>query len=109
MGLSRNKVAVPEGAAGSPPFYGVFWRGLRRFFCLILFSFLFVWGLLTRKVLLGRGMSMFLGSRAVSFGEGFLRLRRGARFLRFLFFAAGLRFDNWTVDASNAGFVPALL
>ena len=30
MGLSRNKVAVPEGAAGSPPFYGVFrtpvWR-----------------------------------------------------------------------------------
>ena len=24
MGLSRNKVAVPEGAAGSPPFYGVF-------------------------------------------------------------------------------------
>ena len=22
MGLSRNKVAVPEGAAGSPPFYG---------------------------------------------------------------------------------------
>ena len=26
MGLSRNKVAVPEGAAGSPPFYGVFLR-----------------------------------------------------------------------------------
>ena len=25
MGLSRNKVAVPEGAAGSPPFYGVLW------------------------------------------------------------------------------------
>ncbi|EDN82293.1 hypothetical protein BIFADO_02424 [Bifidobacterium adolescentis L2-32] len=24
MGLSRNKVAVPEGAAGSPPFYGEF-------------------------------------------------------------------------------------
>ena len=23
MGLSRNKVAVSEGAAGSPPFYGV--------------------------------------------------------------------------------------
>jgi hypothetical protein len=22
LGLSRNKVAVPEGAAGSPPFYG---------------------------------------------------------------------------------------
>ena len=26
MGLSRNKVAVPEGAAGTPPF----WRGLQR-------------------------------------------------------------------------------
>ena len=28
MGLSRNKVAVSEGAAGSPPFYGerVIWR-----------------------------------------------------------------------------------
>ena len=24
MGRSRNKVAVPEGAAGSPPFYGVY-------------------------------------------------------------------------------------
>ena len=24
LGLSRNKVAVPEGAAGSPPFYGEF-------------------------------------------------------------------------------------
>ena len=29
MGLSRNKVAVPEGAAGSPPFYGVFFSGRR--------------------------------------------------------------------------------
>ena len=28
MGLSRNKVAVSEGAAGSPPFYGE--RGLRH-------------------------------------------------------------------------------
>ena len=25
LGLSRNKVAVPEGAAGTPPF----WRGIR--------------------------------------------------------------------------------
>ena len=30
MGLSRNKVAVPEGAAGSPPFYGEFSRMLVR-------------------------------------------------------------------------------
>ena len=28
MGLSRNKVAVSEGAAGSPPFYGE--RAIRR-------------------------------------------------------------------------------
>ena len=27
MGLSRNKVAVSEGAAGSPPFYGERVRG----------------------------------------------------------------------------------
>ena len=30
MGLSRNKVAVSEGAAGSPPFYGESGRALRR-------------------------------------------------------------------------------
>ena len=29
MGLSRNKVAVSEGAAGSPPFYGESGRGNR--------------------------------------------------------------------------------
>ena len=32
MGLSRNKVAVPEGAAGTPPF----WRGLNRRFLVLL-------------------------------------------------------------------------
>ena len=30
MGLSRNKVAVSEGAAGSPPFYGESGRILRE-------------------------------------------------------------------------------
>ena len=30
MGLSRNKVAVSEGAAGSPPFYGESGRAPRR-------------------------------------------------------------------------------
>ena len=30
MGLSRNKVAVSEGAAGSPPFYGESGKDLRR-------------------------------------------------------------------------------
>ena len=29
MGLSRNKVAVSEGAAGSPPFYGEHEQGYR--------------------------------------------------------------------------------
>ena len=31
MGLSRNKVAVSEGAAGSPPFYGEHERASRIF------------------------------------------------------------------------------
>ena len=31
MGLSRNKVAVSEGAAGSPPFYGETAKRTRRF------------------------------------------------------------------------------
>ena len=30
MGLSRNKVAVSEGAAGSPPFYGESGKDLRE-------------------------------------------------------------------------------
>ena len=30
MGLSRNKVAVSEGAAGSPPFYGESGKVLRK-------------------------------------------------------------------------------
>ena len=30
MGLSRNKVAVSEGAAGSPPFYGDSEPNLRK-------------------------------------------------------------------------------
>ena len=32
MGLSRNKVAVSEGAAGSPPFYGEWERVPRKSF-----------------------------------------------------------------------------
>ena len=32
MGLSRNKVAVPEGAAGTPPF----WSFISKVSCLIL-------------------------------------------------------------------------
>ena len=33
MGLSRNKVAVSEGAAGSPPFYGERARYLKMTLC----------------------------------------------------------------------------
>lgn len=33
MGLSRNKVAVPEGAAGSPPFYGDYLKFLMLLWC----------------------------------------------------------------------------
>ena len=36
MGLSRNKVAVSEGAAGSPPFYGERERILRETFVVII-------------------------------------------------------------------------
>ena len=31
MGLSRNKVAVPEGAAGTPPFWSLLFIGFRFF------------------------------------------------------------------------------
>ena len=44
MGLSRNKVAVPEGAAGSPPFYGVL-RGARLWVS--------VWGMVSRALVAG--------------------------------------------------------
>ena len=77
MGLSRNKVAVPEGAAGSPPFYGVFqdaglasvvwpmrrewfpvWRGRAGVEEIV--GFAGPWGLA------GSGMGMLLGSRTAT-------------------------------------------
>ena len=74
MGLSRNKVAVPEGAAGSPPFYGVFRTPV---WCLLCASFVHdgrgcrggCWcgrdhGL--RTVGPGSGMGMLLGSRTAT-------------------------------------------
>ena len=42
MGLSRNKVAVSEGAAGSPPFYGE--RGVLK-------ERLRMWKVFSRKIL----------------------------------------------------------
>ena len=77
MGLSRNKVAVPEGAAGSPPFYGVFqdagpasvvwpmrrgsspvWRGRAGVEEIV--GFAGPWGLA------GSGADMLLGSRTAT-------------------------------------------
>ena len=52
MGLSRNKVAVPEGAAGTPPF----WRPAVPF-----------WGCL----LVCAVLSLSAGSRRVPLGDGF--------------------------------------
>ena len=77
MGLSRNKVAVPEGAAGSPPFYGVFqdaglasvvWPMRRGWFpgscgragVEEIVGFAGPWGLA------GSGMGMLLGSRTAT-------------------------------------------
>ena len=77
MGLSRNKVAVPEGAAGSPPFYGVFqdaglasvvWPMRREWFPVScgragveeIVGFAGPWGLA------GSGADMLLGSRTAT-------------------------------------------
>ena len=37
MGLSRNKVAVPEGAAGTPPFWSLFKIVIRMLYVVFLF------------------------------------------------------------------------
>ena len=43
MGLSRNKVAVPEGAAGTPPFWSdTVIKISRRFMILVLQASLFL-------------------------------------------------------------------
>ena len=121
MGLSRNKVAVPEGAAGSPPFYGVFqddglssvvwpmrrgcspvrvwacWcgrdHGLRWF----------PWGPA------GSGMGMLLGSRTATrdvWSRAVFRMPLAGRRRPCGPRAGSGRgawwFENWIVDASNA-------
>ena len=42
MGLSRNKVAVPEGAAGTPPFWSLFKIVIRMLYIVLFFFLRFV-------------------------------------------------------------------
>ena len=122
MGLSRNKVAVPEGAAGSPPFYGVFQdAGLASV----------VWPMRRGSSPVWRGRA---GVEEIVGFAGSLGGRRGV--VRICFWVPGPPpatwsravfrmplvgrrrpcgprvgsgrgawwFENWIVDASNAGF-----
>ena len=57
MGLSRNKVAVSEGAAGSPPFYG------ERTICLKTISCSFTKDKLTTREEVDRVLFNIQGSR----------------------------------------------
>ena len=112
MGLSRNKVAVPEGAAGSPPFYGVF-VGAR--WCPV-FRHLFFsppfrwWGCLLAWKNHGRFVwCVLLGSLAATafpfcVGLVWCRVsspRSGSRgFVPVWLGLVGWWFENWIVDAS---------
>ena len=106
MGLSRNKVAVPEGAAGSPPFYGDSGRGSRPVspparmvrrpggcWC-------------GRDRWLSCGMGMLLGSRTATGPSGPALVRHtGSRPSPWWGFGFGAWswwwFENWRVDASK--------
>ena len=122
MGLSRNKVAVPEGAAGSPPFYGVFRTPVRRPSCgpcagdrLRFGVGVLVWKRSLASRVLGAG-----GERC-GYAFGFPDRHPHPFWVRAVFRMplAGRRrpcgprvgsgrgawwFENWIVDASNAGF-----
>lgn len=105
MGLSRNKVAVPEGAAGSPPFYGEYspWS----------------WAVRTPRP----GWSRFVGDAGVettiddvvwacfwvpgppphACRGAVLPFRRASGLVPVGFRAVGAWwFENWIVDASNS-------
>ena len=118
MGLSRNKVAVPEGAAGSPPFYGEFQASvLEAGVSPVLVEWFhgLAWGCWCGRDhglgcpvgMSGSGMGMLLGSRTatpqvfcgavrcpcVVAGPGWLVGSCGAWW-----------FENWIVDASKRNF-----
>ena len=121
MGLSRNKVAVPEGAAGSPPFYGVFsgrWFVVRRVaHASGMFPGSRVGVLVWKRSLAslvplgpaGSGVGMLLGSRTATrdvWSRAVFRMPLAGRRRPCGPRAGSCRgawwFENWIVDASNA-------
>ena len=121
MGLSRNKVAVPEGAAGSPPFYGVFqdagpasvvwpacrgsspvWRGRAGVEEIV--GFAGPWG--RRGVV--RVCFWVPGPPPATWSRAVFRMplagRRRPCGPRVGSGRGAWWFENWIVDASNAGF-----
>ena len=126
MGLSRNKVAVPEGAAGSPPFYGVFqdagpasvvwpmrrgsspvWRGRAGVEEIV--GFAGPWG--RRGVV--RMCFWVPGPPPATWSRAVFRMplagRRRPCGPRVGSGRGAWWFENWIVDASNAGLLSCLL
>ena len=118
MGLSRNKVAVPEGAAGSPPFYGEFSRMFVRWCAPRASHGAMAAGLLVWKMSLAlprrscggcrSGMDALLGSRIAT--PGFCLARFDARracgpaVCRSGRRGGAWWLENWIVDASKTRF-----
>ena len=107
MGLSRNKVAVPEGAAGSPPFYGDSGRGFSRPVSPPGRMVRRRWGCWCgRDRWLSCGMGMLLGSRIATGPSGLARFAipgpvRPPGGVRGFGFRSWWWFENWRVDASK--------
>lgn len=106
MGLSRNKVAVPEGAAGSPPFYGEY-RTLSGVRCEPRVrdgpgsSGMLVW---KQPLMMWYGHAFGFPDRHPRFVPGaVLPFRRASGLVPVGFRAVGAWwFENWIVDASNS-------
>ena len=64
MGLSRNKVAVPEGAAGTPPF----WRRLSGFVLAVLIGLRILLRLLVLRVCFHGGLAQLARAPALQAG-----------------------------------------
>ena len=115
MGLSRNKVAVPEGAAGSPPFYGEFSRMFVRRCAPRASHGAMAAGLLVWKTSLALpcrscggcrgGMDALLGSRIATPGflPGAIRCPSclGAGRVPARWSGGAWWLENWIVDASK--------
>lgn len=115
MGLSRNKVAVPEGAAGSPPFYGEFSRMFVRRCAPRASHGAMAAGLLVWKTSLALpcrscggcrgGMDALLGSRIATPGflSGAIRCPSclGAGRVPARWRGGAWWLENWIVDASK--------